>query len=116
MLLNMRASAKAALMIDMAVPYDSTPGQATAFSGMRDSMYLLLAMNQYTVRSAAAIGKREAETLLRVVLFCEELRLVGTDVELGAMRRELAREVREVRKKGTVQGTYVRTIRISSFP
>ncbi|KAH7087072.1 hypothetical protein FB567DRAFT_560809 [Paraphoma chrysanthemicola] len=103
MLLNIRASAKAALMVGMAVPYDETPGRKSEFGSMRDSLYLLLAMNQYTLRPTAAIGKQEAETLLRIVLFTDDLRLSDTNKTLPQIRRILAREVREVRRRGAVQ-------------
>ncbi|KAH7076865.1 hypothetical protein BKA63DRAFT_542692 [Paraphoma chrysanthemicola] len=88
MLLNIRVSAKAALMVDMA---------------MRDSLYLLLAMNLYTLRPTAAIGDRAAEALLRVVLFTKDLRLTDKDKTLRQMRRKLAREVRDLRRRGTDQ-------------
>lgn len=106
MLLNIRASAKAALMADMAVPYDETPGRKTEFGSMQDSLYILLAMNQYTLRPTAAIGDREAETLLQIVLFTKDLRLSDTDKTLQQMRRILAREMREVRSRGALQGRY----------
>jgi hypothetical protein len=104
MLLNIRASAKAALMVDMAVKYDETPGRKTSFGSMRDSLYLLLAMNQYTLRPVEAIKEKESETLLRIVLFSNDIVLTDTPKSLRAIRRILAREVREVRRRGAVQG------------
>jgi hypothetical protein len=98
---NIKVSAKAALMVDMAVPYDQVPDRETDFGSMRDSMYLLLAMNQYTMRPTAMLEK-EAEGLLRIVLFSKDLKLKGTSKTLRQMRRIIARELREMRRRGAV--------------
>ncbi|KAL6710150.1 hypothetical protein ACN47E_009941 [Coniothyrium glycines] len=99
---NIKVSAKAALMVDMAVKYDETPDRQSHFGSMRDSMYLLLVMNQYTIRPQAMLREKEAEGLLRIVLFSKDLVLTGTDKSLRRMRRILAREVREMRRRGAV--------------
>ncbi|KAL1612212.1 hypothetical protein SLS60_000436 [Paraconiothyrium brasiliense] len=99
---NIKVSAKAALMVDMAVPYDKVPDRKTDFGSMRDSMYLLLAMNQYTMKPTAMLREKEAEGLLRIVLFSKDLKLTDTDKTLRQMRRILAREVREMRRRGAV--------------
>ncbi|KAF1841258.1 uncharacterized protein K460DRAFT_322312 [Cucurbitaria berberidis CBS 394.84] len=99
---NIKVSAKAALMVDMAVKYDETPDRRTDFGSMRDSMYLLLAMNQYTLKQTPALREKEAEGLLRIVLFSKDLKLTDTDKTLRQMRRILAREVREMRRRGAV--------------
>lgn len=101
---NIKVSAKAALMVDMAVKYDETPDRKTDFGSMRDSMFLLLAMNQYTLKPTAALREKEAEGLLRIVLFSKDLVLTDTDKTLRQMRRILAREVREMRRRGGVPG------------
>ncbi|KAF2747430.1 hypothetical protein M011DRAFT_43793 [Sporormia fimetaria CBS 119925] len=100
---NIKVSAKAALMVDMAVKYDDDTSDSRGdFASMRDSMYLLLVMNQYTVRSANHQVAKEAEGLLRIVLFSKDLVLTDTDKSLWEMRRILAREVREMRRRGAV--------------
>ncbi|OAL45334.1 hypothetical protein IQ07DRAFT_684268 [Pyrenochaeta sp. DS3sAY3a] len=99
---NIKVSAKAALMVDMAVKYEETPDRRTDFGSMRDSMFLLLAMNQYTLKPTAALREKEAEGLLRIVLFSKDLVLTDTDKTLRQMRRILAREVREMRRRGGV--------------
>jgi hypothetical protein len=102
---NIKVSAKAALMVDMAVKYDETPGYETDFSSMRDSMFLLLVMNQYTLETkVVSQGTKEAETLLRIALFSKDLRLTDTNKSLRETRRILARELREMRRRGAVPG------------
>lgn len=102
---NIKVSAKAALMVDMAVKYDETPERRTDFGSMRDSMYLLLVMNQYSIKPTAAMSGKEAEGLLRIVLFSRDLVLTDTDKTLRQMRRILTRELRETRRRGAVPGT-----------
>jgi hypothetical protein len=106
---NIKVSAKAALMVDMAVKYDETPDCKTDFGSMRDSMYLLLVMNQYTLKPTAMLKElqKESEGLLRITLFSKDLALTDTDKTLRQMRRILAREVREMRRRGAVPGTSV---------
>ncbi|KAJ4321392.1 hypothetical protein N0V94_002929 [Neodidymelliopsis sp. IMI 364377] len=103
---NIKVSAKAALMVDMAVRYDQTPELESDFGSMRDSMYLLLAMNQYTLKDEVVTSSKEAEGLLRIVLFSKDLKLTDTRKTLRQMRRILARELREVRRRGTVPGKW----------
>jgi len=105
---NIKVSAKAAMMVDMAVKYDETPHRKTDFGSMRDSMYLLLVMNQYTLKPTVMSKdlQKEAEGLLRITLFSKDLVLTDTDKTLRQMRRILAREVREMRRRGTVPGIY----------
>jgi hypothetical protein len=103
---NIKVSAKAALMVDMAVKYDETPDRKTDFGSMRDSMYLLLVMNQYTMKPDVVQRKKEAECLLRIALFSRDLRLTDTDKSLRVMRRILARELREMRRRGAVPGEW----------
>lgn len=102
---NIKVSAKAALMVDMAVKFDETPDCETDFGSMRDSIYILLVMNQYTLNPTARHMSKEAEGILRIVLFSKDLVLTDTDKTLRQMRRTLAREVREMRRRGAVPGT-----------
>ncbi|KAH8728553.1 hypothetical protein GQ44DRAFT_747435 [Phaeosphaeriaceae sp. PMI808] len=99
---NIKVSAKAALMVDMSVKYDETPDRKTDFGSMRDSMFLLLVMNQYTLMPDVVLRKKEAECLLRITLFSRDLRLTDTNKSLREMRRILARELREMRRRGAV--------------
>jgi hypothetical protein len=103
---NIKVSAKAALMVDMAVTYDDTPEPKTDFGSMRDSMYLLLVMNQYALKPAAMSEylQKEAEGLLRITLFSRDLELTDTKKTLRQVRRILAGEVREMRRRGAVPG------------
>ncbi|CAN9158265.1 unnamed protein product [Alternaria alternata] len=86
---NIKVSAKAAMMVDMAVKYDETPIA-------RPTSYTL----KPTVMSKDL--QKEAEGLLRITLFSKDLVLTDTDKTLRQMRRILAREVREMRRRGTV--------------
>ncbi|RMZ72545.1 glutamine-dependent nad(+) synthetase [Pyrenophora seminiperda CCB06] len=102
---NIKVSAKAALMVDMAVGVDKTPGKGSHFESMRDSMFLLGVMNQYTFSSAARMRElqKESEGLLRITLFSRDLELVGSRGKtLREKRGKLAREVREMRRRGAV--------------
>lgn len=101
---NIKVSAKAAVMVDMAVEYDQTPALKTDFGSMRDSMYLLLAMNQYTLKDEVVSSSKEAEGLLRIVLFSRDLKLTDTDMPLRKIRRILANELRQMRRRGAVPG------------
>lgn len=103
---NIKVSAKAALMVDMAVKYDETPDRKTDFGSMRDSMYLLLVMNQYTLKPSRVLREKEAEGLLRITLFSKDLELTDTNKTLRQMRRILARELREMRRRGAVPGEF----------
>jgi hypothetical protein len=106
---NIKVSAKAALMVDMAVKYDETPHCKTDFGSMRDSMFLLLVMNQYTLKPDVVVSNRkEAEFMLRIALFSRDLRLTDTKMSLRDMRRILARELREMRRRGAVPGMSLR--------
>jgi hypothetical protein len=100
---NIKVSAKAALMVDMAVPYDETPHRKTDFGSIRDSMFLLLVMNQYALSpDVVKYRKKEAECLLRIALFSRDLKLTDTDKSLRVVRYILAQELREMRRRGAV--------------
>ncbi|OCK77644.1 hypothetical protein K432DRAFT_407131 [Lepidopterella palustris CBS 459.81] len=99
---NIKVSGKCALMVDMAVRYeDQIPGEKSDFASIRDSFYILMTMNQYTMNARASMRK-ESEGLLRIVLFSKDLRLLGTDSPLNATREKLAQELRKGRKRGVV--------------
>ncbi|MCJ1265791.1 hypothetical protein MMC22_005671 [Lobaria immixta] len=64
---------------------------------MRDSLYILSVMNQYTTKSP--IDPEEAITLLRVALFAD---ITTPNLDLKARRRKLAMTLREGRKRAVV--------------
>lgn len=101
---NIRVSGKIAMMVDMAIPYNQTSGVPRAgsdFGSIRDSSYILMTMNQYTMKKQA-VQKKEAEGLLRIALFSKDLQLRGSSRKLNQFRQDLAQEMREARKRGAV--------------
>ncbi|OCL04333.1 hypothetical protein AOQ84DRAFT_324574, partial [Glonium stellatum] len=99
---NIKVSGKCALMVDMAVPYeDAVPDRGSDFASIRDSFYILMTMNQFTMNPQASVRK-ESEGLLRIALFSKDLRLHNTTSSLKATRQKLAQELREGRKRGVV--------------
>lgn len=84
---NIKVTGKCAMIVDMAVPYrDGTTDPSSNFGKIRDSFYLLMTMNQYTMRSETR-QKKEAEGLLRIVLFSKDLRLLKRGLKpLGTLR------------------------------
>ena len=100
---NIKVTGKCALMIDMATKYDEYPDEDSEFSIMRDSMYILAIMNQYS--ADPKMPPVEAERLLRLALFSNLLALPdcgGDNNSLLRRRTDLARNLREDRKKGVV--------------
>lgn len=98
---NIRISAQAASIVDMSVPYKELPGPGTDFAHIRDSFYLLLMMNQFEMKPKESL-KREAEGLLRIVLFSKDLRLLEPGQKLNDLRVALAQEFREFKQGGAV--------------
>lgn len=73
---NIKVSGKCALLVDLATPYDhQTADRGTDFASIRDSFYLLMTMNQYTMKDDVR-QRKEAEGLLRIALFSKDLRLL----------------------------------------
>ncbi|KAL8887976.1 MAG: hypothetical protein Q9205_006270 [Flavoplaca limonia] len=100
---NIKVTGKCALMVDMATKYNEYPDSGSEFSIMRDSLYILAIMNQYSV--TPGVPPVEAERLLRLALFSNLLHLpVSRDdpASLVNKRTELASNLREDRKKGVV--------------
>ena len=64
-------------MVDMATRYDEYPPEDSDFSMMRDSLYILCIMNQYTPKHS--LPPIEAERLLRLALFSKMLPLNGSE-------------------------------------
>jgi len=85
----------------MSVPYNETPDQESEFASMRDSFYILMNLNQFKMKPVISMT-REAEGLLRIMLFSKDLRLVGKRKTLGQLRYRLAQELRSNRRRGVV--------------
>lgn len=85
----------------MAVPYNDFPDHHSEFSSMRDSFYILMNLNQYKMKPIISMT-REAEGLLRIAMFSENLNLVGTHKTLSQKRLKLAHDLRNKRRKGVV--------------
>ncbi|KAI9665873.1 MAG: hypothetical protein M1821_003808 [Bathelium mastoideum] len=88
--------------LDMAIKYDdSTPKPDGDFASIRDSLYILMTMNQFKMKPDASLRK-ETEGLLRIVLFSKDLELLKTDETLKEVRQKYAAELRAGRKRGVV--------------
>ncbi|KAF2738610.1 hypothetical protein EJ04DRAFT_41324 [Polyplosphaeria fusca] len=99
---DIEVSGKCALFVDMALPYgQEIPDEHSDFASIRDSFYILMNLNQYKMKPVISMTK-EAEGLLRIVLFSKDLKLIGTRKTLGQMRLKLARDLRQNRRRGTV--------------
>ena len=87
----------------MAAPYhDRSTFYNTDFGSIRDSFYILMNMNQFSMKPVKSL-KREAEGLLRIALFSKDLRLVGVEqTSLRRLRQKLAQTLRERRRRGAV--------------
>lgn len=89
-------------VVDMAIPYDgSPPDEESEFASIRDSFYLLMNINQYGMKPGISLTK-EAEGLLRLMLFGKDLKLLGSKKSLNAARRKLVQELRSNRRRGVV--------------
>jgi hypothetical protein len=97
---NIKVSGRAALMVDMATKYNERPGEKTDFSHIRDSLYILSVMNQYTINPKLRKANKEAERFLRTALFDTHLKVNGE--ELTKVREDTASNLRRSRKRGVV--------------
>ncbi|CAI6333681.1 unnamed protein product [Periconia digitata] len=99
---DIQISGNCALFVDMATPYEAPiPNEDSEFSSIRDSFYILMNLNQYKMKPVISMT-REAEGLLRIVLFSQDLKLVGTRKTLSRLRKNLARDLRINRRRGVV--------------
>ena len=104
---NIKVSGKCALLSDMSTFYNINLAklrmegeqQMEDVLDMRDALYILGVMNQYTVKSQ--VNPEEAETLLRKALFAD-IPLNGGRTTLTKRRQKLALTLREGRKRGIV--------------
>ena len=103
---NIKVTGKCALMIDMATRYEEYPEQGSEFSKMRDSLYILCIMNQYSAK--LSLPPIEAEKLLRLALFSNLLPLRGSsnDRDIVDRRTELAQNFREGRECASSRDLY----------
>lgn len=77
------------------------PDQESEFSSIRDSFFILMNLNQYKMKPVISMTK-EAEGLLRIALFSEELTLLGCRKTLSQLRKKLAADLRSNRRRGVV--------------
>jgi hypothetical protein len=89
---NIKVSGKCALLVDLATKYEDKSNNNKNFLSIRDSFYLLMTMNQYTMKEHV-LQKKEAEGLLRIALFSKDLRLLkpGVDPDSEIYRAYLRR-------------------------
>ena len=88
--------------VDMAIKYqECVPGPDSDFASIRDSLYILMIMNQFKMKPNAS-RRKETEGLLRIVLFSKDLKLVRTDETLKQVRQRYATDLRAGRKRGVV--------------
>ena len=89
----------------MAISYDShSPNIETdggVFSDMRDSLYILSCINQFTMEPGA-LSDPETQGLFRIALFSRNLDLPENGMTLIEKRRQLAQILRGSRRKGVV--------------
>lgn len=106
---NIKMIGKAALLSDMSTEYRTHPQKDDEAADMRDSLFILSVMNQYTPKPS--LEEFQATSLLRIALFAREFpqpekKNDGTpdpkSINLVERRRKLARELREGRKRGIV--------------
>lgn len=96
---NIKVIGKAALLSDMATDFNTIPGEDDPATHMRDSLFILSVMNQYTPKPF--ISGTQATSLLRVALFASEIPTADR-MDLKKRRRKLAKTLREGRKRGIV--------------
>lgn len=98
---NIHVTRKCALMVDMASKYHDNPPEDSEFADVRDAMYILAVMNQYTFR--ANLPRVEAERLLRYALFSKDLSPMQAEAQdISGLRKKLARDIRRTRRKGAI--------------
>jgi hypothetical protein len=86
----------------MAIPYNGPiPDKNSDFASLRDSFYLLMNINQYQMKPFISMTK-EAEGLLRILLFSRDLKLLGSKKSLDSARRKLVQDLRSNRRRGVV--------------
>lgn len=83
---NIKVAAKSAHLVETSIHDDASlldlADDTSDFGSIRDSFFLLSAMNQFTMPSHIR-GNREAEGLRRMVLFSKDLRLVDQTTITG---------------------------------
>ena len=93
---NIKIIGKCALLSDMSTSFNDNLKKNKDAQKMRDSLYILSVMNQYTFKQGIDVA--EAAKLLRIALFADTI----DQVDLSLRRRTLASALREGRKRGIV--------------
>ncbi|MCJ1258384.1 hypothetical protein MMC24_006217, partial [Lignoscripta atroalba] len=101
--LSLQAGGKCASIVRLAMEHGVALEEGSDFDEIRDSFYLLGAMNQFTVNEA--ISRLEADSLIRTALFSQKLKRdeEGGELDLVVERKILASKIRRMRRKGVVQ-------------
>ncbi|KAI4133120.1 MAG: hypothetical protein LQ338_000385 [Usnochroma carphineum] len=84
----------------MAIEVDQYPDEKSDFASMRDSLYILSVMNQYTIERT--MPAQEGEKLLRIALFSDSLLIRSGHVSIKTFkegRQVLASTLRKTRKR-----------------
>ncbi|KAL8940906.1 MAG: hypothetical protein Q9216_002536 [Gyalolechia sp. 2 TL-2023] len=87
----------------MATELDAYPDELSEFAEMRDSLYILSVMNQYTIKPR--MPSQAGEKLLKIAIFSNALQIQpkpGSTQTLIERRAVLATSLRETRKRGVV--------------
>lgn len=96
-LCSLELNYKCCRWLDMSVNFQGYPAQDTKFGKLRDSLYLLSLLNQYTFA-----GKTDEDTrILRIALF-SDVSSSNQDKGLATMRSEPAKVLRDTRQRGVV--------------
>lgn len=96
---NIKVIGKAALLSDMATAFNTIPQEDDPATHMRDSLFILSVMNQYTPKPS--VDGKHATSLLRIALFASEIP-TSEPMNLLRRRRKLGKVLREGRKRGIV--------------
>lgn len=96
---NIKVIGKAALLSDMATDFKTIPKIRDPATYMRDSLFILSVMNQYTPKPTA--NGKDATSLLRIALFANEIP-TSPPMDLKSRRKKLGQVLREGRKRGIV--------------
>lgn len=96
---NIKNTGNCARLVELADTIDP-PLDRDNFSKIRDSFYLLTTMNQFKIKPDL-LQMREAEGLLRIVLFSKDLK-TPDGASLDDNRTRAAKTLREHRKRGIV--------------
>ena len=102
-IISLQTGGKCASVVRLAMEPGAIIEEGSDFAEIRDSFYLLGAMNQFTIDET--ISNSEADSVIRTALFCPRLMRdeEGSEIDLVIERRMLALKIRRARRKGVVQ-------------